>query len=402
MADTESEPGGCVARIEPWLFSEGRLIQDPRRFCALLAARIVQSGLPLRRLRISLHTLNPLVIGKSFTWWREQPEVEVFEPLHAIIQTPEYLGSPIEAVRLSGAPLRCRPQQEAPARLHSSVLAQREAGVTDYLVLPLRFCYDPLASTLILSSDQPQGFSDAEVAQLIALAGRLAPVLEVMSQEITMQSLLTTYLGPRAAGKVRGGQVRRGDSERIQAVIWYSDLRGSTALTERLPEAQMLELVNDYFALISDSVTPKGGEVLRFVGDAMLVIFPIGAERGAEQAAQDAIDAVEDAERRRRRLNRQWRARGVAEIRFGLGLDFGELVYGNVGALQRLDFTVMGAAVNRAARIETLTKSCAIPVLLSAAIAALLPGRCRVVGQFPVPGVAAPLTLYRLRRETPQ
>nr|WP_246480549.1 adenylate/guanylate cyclase domain-containing protein [Motiliproteus sediminis] len=213
-----------------------------------------------------------------------------------------------------------------------------------------------------------------------------------------MQSLLNTYLGPRSAQRVRAGQVKRGDSECLQAVVWYSDLRESTALAEALPEAQLLALLNEYFALISDAVTPRGGEILRFVGDALLVIFPIGAERSATQAARDAVAAVGAAECARQRLNHKWQQQGIAEIRYGIGLELGELVYGNVGAPQRLDFTVMGAAVNHAARIETLTKACQLPVLLSDRLAALLPQGCRLVGQFPVPGVERPLTLYTLNR----
>ncbi len=381
-----------------WLISQGRRLNRPELLTAELATMLRQHGLPLLRMRLSLRTLNPLAVGRAYTWWNGQPDVEVFSPPHSILQSPDYLGSPIEQIQLAGRPFRCRLAKVShPQQLHDSLQVLRTQGATDYLALPLQFTHDRTPSPWILVSDHPDGFSPEQVAGLTQLAEFLAPIVEVQALQLTTLSLLNTYVGPRTARKLIAGQVQRGDGEEIDAVIWYCDLRNSTAITEMLPAPQLLRLLNRYFELIHQAVTGAGGEVLRFIGDAMLVLFPSDTERSLRAAARAALCAARQAHQAIQAASEELQAEGLPPLRYGLGLDVGRVLYGNVGAPERLDFTILGAAVNRAARIETLTKALEEPLLVSEPLARLLPDDFERLGAYPAAGLAEPLPVYRLR-----
>ncbi|WP_207062229.1 adenylate/guanylate cyclase domain-containing protein [Motiliproteus sp. SC1-56] len=380
-----------------WLLREGRLLPDAATLTAALGRRLLEAGLPVDRVRVSLRTLNPLVVGRAFTWWQDRDAVEVFNPPHSILDSPDYLGSPIEAVHRSARPYRCRLAQTPPGSQHQSLEVLRARGTTDYLALALRFNQDPVPGPWILSSRAPGGFNDADVEKLQRIAHALAPVLEVHALTATTRSLLDTYLGPRSGQRVFDGQVRRGDGERIQAAIWYSDMRNSTGITETLPLEQLLELLNRHFEVISDAVRAEGGEVLRFIGDALLVVFAAAPGPSLQAACNAALRAATKARRAMAAVNQELQGKGLPEVHYGLGLDVGEVVYGNVGARDRLDFTVMGRAVNRAARIETLTKVTGRELLASAPFARQVGNRLGYVGEFPVAGMEAPLQVFGLR-----
>ena len=202
----------------------------------------------------------------------------------------------------------------------------------------------------IVASDAEQGFSDGDIAKFTALARHLAPVLETISNRRIAVTLLDTYLGPRSGRRVLEGKIRRGDGEAIEAAMWFSDLRDFTPLTESLPISDLLQMLNHYFETVSAAVMSRGGEILRFIGDAMLIVFPVDERRTRRQACQAALHAAEDAFASLAPVNLMRRRGGQPEIRFGVGLHVGQVIYGNVGAPERLDFTVMGVAVNRTAR----------------------------------------------------
>ncbi len=377
-----------------WLMHKGRCITQADQLTARLSSEMIRLGVPLQRMRISLRTLNPQVVSRTYTWWRDRPQVETYSPPHSIMQSSDYVGSPIEAVQHSHQPFRCRLENRPLAGLHSSLQTLAGNGATDYLALPLKFTYDATASPWILSTDRAGGFSAHDVNSFITLAGYLAPVLEVLSQQMTTRSLLHTYLGPRTAQRVLDGQIKRGDGELIEAAIWYSDMRDSTAITEILNHQQLLHLLNRYFEIISAAVSRHGGEVLRFVGDAMLVVFPTDEHRDLVQACEAALTAAREAHEAVRQANPELQQAGLPAVRYGLGLDVGKVIYGNVGAPDRLDFTVMGSAVNRAARIENLTKVAGCSLLVSEQFASLLKDTFRCLGDFKVAGVEQPLSVY--------
>ena len=222
-------------------------------------------------------------------------------------------------------------------------------------------------------SDKPGGFSSTDLDRMFLLQFAFTRLVEIHSLRDTAANLLDAYVGRAAGQRILAGEVKRGDGQTIEAVIWYCDLRGFTRASDTLPRDTIIALLNDYFDTMGDIVTNAGGEILKFMGDGMLAIFPVPtpAERAATastaaRAAASAVDAMLV-------LNRIRAAEGEPTVRFGLALHLGEVMFGNIGASQRLDFTVIGPAVNYAARLEKLCGPLDRAVLLSAAMAALLP-----------------------------
>jgi adenylate cyclase len=221
-------------------------------------------------------------------------------------------------------------------------------------------------------------------------------VLEAVATHRIAETLLDTYVGHRTGRRILSGQIQRGAAETIHAALLYSDLRDFTSLTEALPTQQLLAMLNEYFETVAASVSAHDGEILRFVGDAMLVVFPADGEHGSGPACRAAVDAALDVFTRIDAINGRRRQTGDPEIRFGIGLTAGEVVYGNVGAPDRLDFTVIGPAANRAARLESLTKELGVPLLMTAKFAGLLDRPVRSLGLHALKGLAEPVEVCAL------
>ncbi len=370
--------------VVEWM-DEGRVGVKPRDFLVELCERLVRAGAPLWRLRCGFRTLHPQFTAWGLTWMRGSDAAEQFIE-HGLEKTNQYIGSPAQLVNESGKMLRRNLAQlgEADHLVLHELAAQ---GATDYLALPLRFS-DGKFHTLMLATDGKAGFSGHDVAQFTVLARFLSPVLEVMSTRRMARALLDTYVGPRSGKKILNGAVRRGDSELIHAALWFSDLRDFTRLTETLETGELLATLNEYFEFVTEAVTARGGEVLRFIGDAMLIVFPVGAGRDSGEACAAALDSALDATAALARVNRERRKRGQVEINFGVGLHTGEVVYGNVGAPTRLDYTVMGPAVNLTARLEGLTKIAGESILFSRAFADRLRRKVESRGFHALKGVA--------------
>ena len=252
-------------------------------------------------------------------------------------------------------------------------------------------------------TDRASGFGEWDIDQLQRVSRRLAVACKVQIKDQIARNVLDTYLGPDAGRLVLSGQIRRGDGRRLHAVIWYSDMRRSTTLAESMPAEDFLALVNSYFECTAGAVLAAGGQVLRFIGDAVLAIFPVGecasdapvpAECGSCRAA---LDAVREAERRLSALNDERVAAGLEAIDYGLGLHVGEVIYGNIGVPERLEFSVVGPAANEVARIETLTKQLGRRVLASAGFASFAPGSWESLGEHRLRGVGRPVEVFGLR-----
>jgi len=269
------------------------------------------------------------------------------------------------------------------------------AGGTDYLLLPLHFS-DGSRNVLAVATDRARGFGARDLAQFEKLSHALGAVLEVAATRRAAETLLDTYVGHRSGRRILAGLIHRGDADEMQAAIWYADLRDFTALTERLPTPRLLEMLNAYFELVAQAVTPRGGEILRFMGDAMLIVFPAEPLGGIGAACAAALDAAHDALARAGALNADRLRRDCPPIRFGIGLHDGQVAYGNVGAPERLDFTVIGPAVNRAARLETLTKELDVPLLMSKSFAAAAGRPARSLGSHRLRGLDEPVEVFAL------
>ena len=248
-------------------------------------------------------------------------------------------------------------------------------GATDYVALPLLFTTGHV-DALSVVSDKPDGFSMTDLDRMFLLQFAFTRLVEIHSLRDTAINLLDAYVGRAAGQRILAGEVRRGEGQTIEAVIWYCDLRGFTRASDSLPRDAIIALLNDYFDTMGALVTSAGGEILKFMGDGMLAIFPVASSGrarrdridAAARAAASAVDAMLV-------LNRVRAAEGEPAVRFGLALHIGEVMFGNIGASQRLDFTVIGPAVNHAARLEKLCSPLDRSVVLSASMAELLPAR---------------------------
>ncbi|MBI3515315.1 MAG: adenylate/guanylate cyclase domain-containing protein [Proteobacteria bacterium] len=384
--------GAGITAIADWLIDGARSAGRPDEVLDTLCRRLVDAGLPLWRVAVFVRTLHPNVMARRFVWRPGANAIDVAEAPYELAENPEYQASPMTTVYERGTVIRRR-LVDPDCPIDYSVLREfREQGITDYLIVPLVFT-DGAVHAVSWTTRAPDGFIELHIAALEGIAKPLARIAEIWALKRTATTLLETYVGKRSGARILAGHVRRGDVETIEAAFWYSDLREFTALNESLEPAALIELLNQYFEEVSSAAAARGGEVLQFIGDAALVIFPVGAE-GRRGACRAALEAARAALAAIAAVNQTRAASGQPTIRFGVGLHVGAVTWGNVGGVDRLGLNVIGPAVNRTARLETLTKELGRPLLLSADFAAAVDLPCRALGSFPLKGVAEPQTVY--------
>ncbi len=388
-----SEAGWPLAPIIAWLLGDGRRIAEPGRFFAELCGKLSEAGAPAWRFGLDVTTMHPRFAAWQLTWTREVNRVTERRVAHGFRHTDAYIGSPAESIHETGVAVRHRLDRLDPRLDHPYLFHLAARGGTDYVALPIGFS-NGQKHLLCMATDRAGGFSELDLAKFRVLAELIALPLESFVAHCTALALVETYIGPRAGRRVLQGRIRRGDGEAIDAAIWYSDLRDFTPLSESLPWERLLEILNAYFEFIDAAVTAQGGEILHFIGDAVLVVFPTSAKGGRGQACKAALEAARDAFNGIATVNMRRHRAGAPEIRFGIGLHVGEVVYGNVGTPDRFDFTVMGAAVNRAARLQGLTKGLARPVLTSADFAACIDEPVESLGCHTMKGLQEPQEIF--------
>lgn len=361
---------GDAQSVIRWMLHEGRLNPRRREFSAELCERMLAAGFPIFRSFCGVDILHPLIKGTAYVWWRDAPGTQRMDASYALFETDEFRLSPPRHVQRTGETLRRRLEDLA-CPMDFAVLNEfRAAGGTDYLALPMRSSTGD-NSVITFLSDRPGGFEDGDIAGLAEIADVLAIIVELQSARRTAKTLLDTYVGRRTGGRVLSGAITRGTVENVDAVILYADLRGFTELSEQLPRDAVLALLNDWFEILAAAVTAEGGEVLKFIGDGLLAIFPAETATLRERAgaalrtARAAIAAIDSR-------NRAREAAGAPVMRFAIALHLGEVAYGNIGAPDRLDFTVIGAAVNHANRLERLGAGLDHRLVTSAAFAATI------------------------------
>lgn len=386
------EDGWHLAAVMAWIIEEGRHIKQPPKFIARLCDKLMEAGAPIWRLGLDVRTIHPRFAAWQLTWSRGSPRVDE-KMIGHFRGSVAYDGSPIQRIHQGKSMVRRRLDHLDAEIDHPSLQFLAARGGMDYVAFPLDFSTGQL-NVLCIATDRPEGFTDLDITKFQVLTQLLAFPIEIFVEHRAALALLDTYVGPRAGRRVLRGVIRRGDGEVIDAAIWYSDLRGFTPLTEALPWAQVLEILNAYFELVNAAAIARGGEILHFIGDAILVVFPIAEIGDRRQACKAALEAARDAFSGIATVNlRRARAHQPA-IRFGVGLHVGEVIYGNIGAPDRLNFTVMGSAVNRAARLEGLTKAMARSVLTSAEFAACIEEPVESLGFQPMKGLAAPQEIF--------
>lgn len=357
-----------------------------------LAHELLALGTSVARMNLIVRTLHPQVAGTLHLWRRAAGRVERIDLSHAGSQEERFLASPFIHIFEGRGGVR-RPLEDAGALLDYPILAElRSAGASDYVAMPLAFA-DGQIHALTLATDRPGGFATAHLGLVHEVLPLFARLVEGHALRRTARTLLDTYLGVGTGGRVLEGRIRRGDGEVIPAVVWWADLRGSTALAERLPREAYLEILNRFFECTAGAAIDWNGEVLKFIGDAVLAIFPVLADG---LAPGQALQAAREALARIRRANAE-RAAGAPELAAALALHLGEVNYGNVGVEGRLDFTVTGPAVNQVARLEQISKQSGKSIVASASFARLVPGEMVSLGAHVLRGVPAPLEVFTLR-----
>ena len=392
MNNLLSNPHWSAQPVIDWLFRDGRKIDNTTDFVLQFARQLFACGAPVDRLLVTIQTLNPQIAATSSLWTRSDNKIQRYDAEWRVRETDRYIGSPLQQLFDTEKRVRQRLDQ-LPPDAHSAYTELAEDGYTDYLALPVMFT-SGFGSALVLSTKHSRGFNEEDIENFRLIRLYLSPIIEVHSLKHLAHSLLNTYVGKRTGEKVLAGMIQRGDADIINAALWFSDLRDFTQITETLPAQQVLQMLNEYFEFVAAAVNARGGEILRFIGDAMLIVFPIDDKMCAKTACNAAIDAAIDAHSTLASLNHRRRRHGEPEIRFGVGLNVGEVVYGNVGAPDRLDFTVMGPAVNRTARLESLTKTLGCDILFSQQFAELIDSPSQALGLHKMKGIAKPQAVF--------
>ena len=382
------------ARVIDWALDFARDGEPDGELIAGLARLLVEAGIPLVRINASFRPLDPVVWARNISWEADVGLVIRDRP-HGDLSLPHFIGSAVEAIFAGSGPIRERIEHGSKFHPIEGLVRQ---GATDYLVQPVSLG-PTVPSFVSYATARPGGFTDEELAILGEIHPAVASVIRLRSTRLTIGSVLRTYLGPNAAQSVQAGTVRRGHGEQIHAAIWFCDLRDFTVLSQVLPPDQMLQLLDDYFEAVAGPVADHGGEILKFIGDAMLAIFPAegcGAADAARRATAAAIAALE------RFTTDVAQARGLTlgrELGMGLALHVGEVFYGNIGARDRLDFTVIGPAVNMAARVQGQCTAQKTPLLLSGELASLLQRDDLVhLEHVDLKGIDTPIALVTLAR----
>lgn len=358
-----------------------------RRFLVFLR----DSGCPVDRSTVIIPTLHPQIFATVLVWRADTPEIRVVYEPHDILHQPRFADSPFAPIIRGAGGVRRR-LEDADVKLDYPVVRDlHREGATDYVAMPLRFS-DGQINVISMTSFARGGFGIAHLGQIYEVMPMLARLFEVHALRRTATALLETYLGHDTGRRVLNGLVKRGDGEHIDAVIWFCDFRDSTALAGSLPREAYLESLNRFFYCMAGAVLKKGGEVLKYIGDAVLAIFPTA--QGPADACRRALQAAALAAERVAALNREYP--DAPPMRFGIGLHVGTVTYGNIGVPQRLDFTVIGTAANEAARIESMTKELDRVLLASAAFAEHVPGKLVPAGRHRLKGLEGDYELYTL------
>jgi adenylate cyclase len=334
--------------------------------------RLIAAGVPIDRMNVGFRILHPLFDGMSITWTRETG-AEVFYAALVDKEGSEFRLSPFYVMLSDGSrEWRLRLDHDDIERF-PLLMQLREKGFTDYLALIVAFggaelhpqSLDGLATSW--STRSPQGFNGSDIAAMRSVLTPLALVFRLAIKDQITKAALNTFHGPLVGGRILSGTIKRGDGERLAAALWYSDLRNSTGLADQLPVDAFLDLLNAYFDCAAGAVMAQGGQVLDIIGDAILAFFPAGDNGGTEACAQ-ALQAASAARDRLAALKREGSGKARA-IEFGIGVHFGDVVFGNAGTPERLKFGVLGRAVNEVARTADMAKSLKRPVVVSDEVA---------------------------------
>ena len=403
--------GRRIVALYRWAVDEGLRGVAADRLFEGFCNRLVAAGVPLARAFAGGRTLHPQWAGYAYIWHRDSGAVAPEQRERGDAYEQEIADSAfaflIEQVPIAAAEgtwPRVRRRLSGPdAQLDFPVLARVAAGgYTDYFAGLISFAGGDQARGqgigYSFATDRPEGFSDDDLLLIQAVLPAVSLAIMSDASHIIASGLLGAYLGEDAGRRVHAGAVERGSVESIRAVLWYADIRGFTAIADRWPGLAVIELLDEIFEALCAPLRRRGGQVLKFLGDGLLATFPCDEATRAE-TCRGALDAAAEAMAGVDRVNAARSAAGKPTAAVDLALHLGEVLYGNVGAVDRLDFTVIGPAVNEVSRIEVLCEPLGRKVLVSAELAAAVGDgrRLEPLGPQSLRGVREPQDIYALR-----
>jgi adenylate cyclase len=392
-----------------WLIEGARSARTPVELMRQTCERLVAGGVPLWRAGVFARTAHPDVFGRSFIW-RLGGDVETNSADFDFPDSPQFLNSPLSIVFGEAREVSYRLDDPESRRFpfFDDIRAQ---GATGYIALPL-VSTDGAVQASSWTTQAPGGFTDAQLDALRSIAAPLARLGEIFALRFTAATLLDTYVGNRAGERILAGQIRRGHAESMQAAIWLSDLRGFTALSDRLVPEVIVEILNHYFDCQVPAIRKHGGEILKFMGDGLLAVFPIAQNNDDNNSNTAEVCARVLAAAREARASvdalRYTSPDAVEHFRFGVALHIGSVLFGNIGGSglfgnvgggSRLDFTCIGPAVNLAARLEKIASRLHRTVVASEAFTDACTSDWADLGEFPIAGFSKAQRVFGLQDE---
>jgi len=389
----EQRPGhDTIDNITDWLLGSPRELSDGIASFDEFAWRLLAAQMPLLRVTLHTPTLHPQFLGTTLTWWRDTGETVQVMIAHEVADAIPHEQNPVRRVCYGRETLRRRLDRPA-EELDFEVLSElRDRGGTDYIALPIDGVYSA-AYMVTFVTDRPGGFTDSELTDLARVAQRLSIITDRHNQWWITHNLLCAYLGANTGPKVLTGQIRRGTGMELTAVLWSSDLRGFTERSDRLPSERMIAILNALFEAQAAEIRGHGGEILKFIGDGLLAIFPIAETDAVATVAKTAVKVARKAITTVASLVDHPAMEGEPPLDIVVALHVGTVHYGNIGAADRLDFTVIGPAVNLVSRIENAAKTLGQPIVVSGELAMTLDGVVSL-GRHQLRGLATPHELF--------
>jgi len=398
-----------INELHLWAVHEGLGRTPTAKLFGDFCRRLVAAGVPLWRAFAGMRTLHPQWAGYTYTWWRDRDEVNPAQRERGEVYERDIRDSPYAYLRDVAAgrdlPLRLRRRLTGSESQRDFPFLEELAnsGATDYVaeLIPVGMVTEAFPDSGIgfsFATNHPEGFGENDLRLIQAVLPAVALAIVSDAEHTIAAGLLAAYLGDDAGRRVHAGVVERGSVESIQAVLWYADVRGFTSLADATVGPVLVEMLDDIFETLTAALRPHGAQVLKFLGDGMLASFAF-VDATRDETCGRALDAAAEAMHSLDRLNVDRAQMGKPIATVDLALHLGEVLYGNVGAVDRLDFTVIGPAVNEVARIETLCEPLDRKVLISAALATAIRDRTRLepLGAHALRGVREAKEIFALR-----
>lgn len=377
--------------INSWLITTGRMLGNDQLILNGYARALLSAGVPVNRISIAQRFANPLLAALAITW---APTGVTTRPIpRTMLATSAYKGSPVEYVQEHRITLRRKLIDLDPEKDHQTYLDQANAGATEYIALVLDFS-DGSTHSCSFTTSESGGFTNEQATLIEDTRHALASALEPATMRRSTSSLLQTYLGNGPAAEVVGGTIERGAHTVREAVVMITDLRQFTSMSENWTEVNLLTALDQYFEAVVSAVHANDGDVLKFMGDGVLSVFVIDKERSRAKQNANSINAARAAVAALGDANSLRRQNDLPELAMGIGVDVGKVTYGNIGSPERLDFTVLGRAVNVASRVQDLCKALEETILVTNSVVSEEASKYRSRGSHEIRGVADTIEIY--------